>query len=157
MWLWQNSRLPPLQLRQCPHVTCFAGDPLADLEAADVGAELFDLAHELVADDHRHGNRRLRPRVPVEDVQVRAAYRRLPDPDQHLAITGRRLGYVFQPQAGLGLGFDERLHGTRPIARPTRANASIASSMSLSLCAADICVRIRALPFGTTGNEKAIT
>ena len=35
-----------------------AGDPLADREAAHVGADRDDLAGVFVADDHRHGNRR---------------------------------------------------------------------------------------------------
>ena len=77
-----------------------AGDSLTDLEADDVGAELLDLAHELVTDHHRHGNRRLRPRIPVEDVQVGAADRRLAHPDQHVAVAGRRLGHVLEPQPG---------------------------------------------------------
>ena len=134
-----------------------AGDPLADLEPDDVGAELLDLAHELVPDDHRHWDGRLRPRVPVVDVQIGAADRGLANADQHLAIAGRRLGNVLDPQPGLAARLDECFHDTRPIARPTRTNASIAVSMSASVCAADICVRMRALPWGTTGNENAIT
>ena len=38
-----------------------------------------------------------------------------------------------------------------PISRPTLPKASSALSICTSSCAADICVRIRALPFGTTG------
>jgi hypothetical protein len=37
------------------------------------------------------------------------------------------------------------------------ANASAARSRSASVCAADTCVRMRALPGGTTGYENAIT
>ena len=39
----------------------------------------------------------------------------------------------------------------------TRAKASMANSKSSRLSAADTCVRIRALPFGTTGKENATT
>ncbi|PWJ84711.1 hypothetical protein C8D77_13114 [Mesorhizobium loti] len=39
----------------------------------------------------------------------------------------------------------------------TSANASTARLMSAMECAADICVRMRAWPFGTTGKEKPIT
>lgn len=46
---------------------------------------------------------------------------------------------------------------TIPNSRPTSTNASTARSMSSIECAADICVRMRAWPFGTTGNEKPIT
>ena len=63
--------------------------PLADLEADDVGADLGDLAHELVTDHHRHGDGRLRPRIPAVDVEVGAADRGLAHPDQHLVVAGR--------------------------------------------------------------------
>ena len=43
------------------------------------------------------------------------------------------------------------------IAVLTSTKASTARSMSSVECAADICVRIRAWPRGTTGNENAIT
>ena len=39
----------------------------------------------------------------------------------------------------------------------TSSKAAIARSMSSAECAADICVRMRAWPRGTTGNENAIT
>ena len=80
-----------------------AGHPLTDLEPDDVGAERGDLAHELVADHHRHRDGRLRPRIPVMDVQVGAADRRLAHPDQHVAVAGRGLVDVFEPQPGLGV------------------------------------------------------
>ena len=44
-----------------------------------------------------------------------------------------------------------------PSSRPAVANAPIARSRSARECAAFICVRIRAWPFGTTGNEKPMT
>ncbi len=44
-----------------------------------------------------------------------------------------------------------------PCALPTFANAATARSIWASVCAALICVRMRALPFGTTGYEKPIT
>ena len=110
-----------------------AGDPLADLEPDDVGAELLDLAHELVADHHRDRNRRLRPRVPVVDVQVGSADRRLADPDQHVAVAGLGLGDVLEPQAGFGSRLHQRLHDEHAHRRVRRAtNASIAWSMSSS-------------------------
>ena len=134
-----------------------AGNSLADLQSDDIGAHLFDLTHELVPDHHRHGNGRLGPRVPVEDVQIGTADRGLAHPDQHVAVTRDRLGHILEPEPGFLLGLHQCFHVINPIARPTRTNAPIAMSMSASLCAADICVRIRALPCGTTGNENAIT
>ena len=115
-----------------------AGDSLADLEPDHVATELFDLAHELVADDHRHGDGRLRPRIPVVDVQIGAADRGLANADQNVAIAWRGLGYIFEPQAGFAARLDKCFHDTKPIAWPTRTNASIAVSMSVSVCAADI-------------------
>ncbi|KAL0625346.1 UPF0764 protein C16orf89 [Plecturocebus cupreus] len=41
--------------------------------------------------------------------------------------------------------------GSAPCSRPTSTKASTQRSMSSSLCTADICTRIRALPLGTTG------
>jgi hypothetical protein len=41
-----------------------------------------------------------------------------------------------------------------PLARPTSMKASTAQSTSASVCAAEICVRMRARPLGTTGKEK---
>ena len=68
-------------------------------------------------------------------------------------------GSILHPEAGLGLGFDEGFHVIAhqmiPAPRPASVNASIAKSTSASLSAADICVRMRALPFGTTGIEEA--
>ena len=50
-----------------------AAHEVAYLEVVDVDAELHDLADELVADDERDRDVRLRPRVPRIDVQVRPA------------------------------------------------------------------------------------
>ena len=47
--------------------------------------------------------------------------------------------------------------GYRPISRLTAANASSAISSSARVWAAEICVRMRASPFGTTGYENPIT
>ena len=134
-----------------------AGDALTDREAADVAADLGNIAHELVPDDHRDRDRSLGPGVPAPDVQVGSTDRILADPDEHVLRARRRLLDILGPQARLGLRLDQRPHDTRPISRPTRLNASIAWSMSASEWAADIWVRMRAAPNGTTGKEKAIT
>lgn len=46
---------------------------------------------------------------------------------------------------------------TIPNSLPASAKAAIAKSMSASVSAADICVRMRALPFGTTGKKNPAT
>jgi hypothetical protein len=49
------------------------------------------------------------------------------------------------------------LYATTPSSRPTRTNASTARSRWARVWAADSCVRMRAWPRGTTGNEKPTT
>ena len=44
-----------------------------------------------------------------------------------------------------------------PISVFASANLTMANSRSSSVCAAEICVRILALPLGTTGKEKPMT
>ncbi len=68
------------------------------------------LPDELVAGDHRHGDRLLRPGVPVVDVHVRAADGVLEHADEHVVHADLGAGDFFEPQAGLGAAFDEGLH-----------------------------------------------
>ena len=46
---------------------------------------------------------------------------------------------------------------TIPNSLPASAKAAMAKSMSASVSAADICVRMRAFPFGTTGKKNPAT
>ena len=87
-----------------------AADDVAGAEVAHVRADLDDLADELVPDHERHGNRLLRPRVPLVDVEVGAADPGLAHPDQDVVDPDLRLGHVLEPEPRLGLGFDERPH-----------------------------------------------
>ena len=131
-----------------------AGDPLTDLEPDDIGAERLDLAHELVADHHRHGDRRLRPRVPSR------MCRSVPQID----VLRTRISTSRSPGAGLATSsihspgsrraLTSALTGSVPSPGRPRTNASTAWSMSASVCAADIWVRMRALPWGTTGKRE---
>ena len=75
-----------------------AADEVADLEVADVRADLDDLADELVPDHQRHRNRPLRPRVPVVDVQVGAA-----DPGR-----STRISTSLMPISGAGTSSSHR-------------------------------------------------
>ena len=129
-----------------------AGNALADAQIAHARAERDDLAGIFVADHHRHGHGALRPFVPVVDMNVGAADAGLSHLHQHFIRAGRRLRRVLQPEAGFGFRFDERFHDqTSPSSRPASVKAAIAKSTSASLSAADICVRMRARPLGTTG------
>jgi hypothetical protein len=158
VWLWQNSRRPPLQLRQWPQVTWpFAGDTLADLQALHAAAERGDLAHELVADHHRHRDGGLRPRVPVMDVQVGAADAVLRTRISTSPSPGSGSGTSCIQSPGSACAFTNAFMTMTPISVPTFVNAATAVSMSASVWAADIWVRMRALPWGTTGKLNAIT
>src|SRR5581483_6297856 len=87
-----------------------AADEIADREVADVRAELDDLADELVADDHRHRDRPLRPRVPAVDVEVGATDAGLVDADQDVVDSELRLRDLLEPEALGRPGLDERSH-----------------------------------------------
>ena len=95
------------------HEVAFAADDVAGGEVGDVGADLDDLADELVPDHHRHRDRLLRPRVPVVDVQIGAADAGPVDPDQHVVDPDFGFGHVLEPQSGLRLGFHECSHSGR--------------------------------------------
>ena len=104
-------------------------DALADLEAAvDVLADGDDLAGELVAGDHRHGDVLLGPVVPVPDVDVGAADGRALDPDQHILGPRDRDRGVDQLETDAGLRLGQGLHGVRhqitPNSLPAVVNAA---------------------------------
>ena len=127
-----------------------ARDPVADLQAADFHADFGDFADERMADDHRNRDGGLRPFVPVVDMDVGAADRRLLDLDQHVIVADGGQRGVLHPDAGLGLGLDQGLHMT-PRPRPTLAKSASARSSWPRSWAAETWVRMRALPWGTTG------
>src|SRR6185369_11324146 len=106
---------------------------------------------------HRHRNGLLRPGIPVVDMHVRAADRGLGDLDEHIVGADFRLVDVPHPDAGLRLRLDQRLHRTSSSSRPTRMKAASAVSICVPERPADIWVRMRASPLGTTGNENPTT
>src|SRR5439155_12028659 len=91
------------------HVTLAAND-LADVEVLDVGADLDDLADELVADNHGDRDRLLGPGIPFVDVQVGAADAGAQDLDKDIVDADSRDWNLIQPQANVGFLLDERLH-----------------------------------------------
>src|SRR5260370_11550637 len=62
----------------------FGNDEVAAPKAFDVVAHAIHNADKLMANDHRHGNRFLRPCIPVVDVHVRAADRCFQHANQHV-------------------------------------------------------------------------
>ena len=89
----------------------FAADDFAGKEVVHIFAGGDDLADEFMADDHRHGDGLLRPRVPFVDVQVGAADAGLEHFDEHVVEPAFRVGDILQPEAAFGFGFDEGFHG----------------------------------------------
>jgi hypothetical protein len=131
------------------------GHPVARCEADHLAADgLHDLAAELVAHRHRHRDGLPRPVVPLEDVDVGAADRGAVDADQHVVVahgSGRATSCSQMPRSGSSL--DQRLHAA-PTHTQFAADFGERVDGAVEVCTrvpADICVRMRASPFGTTG------
>src|SRR5580765_3230543 len=88
----------------------FADDEVAFCESFDVIAYAINNTHKLVTDDDRHWNCFLRPSVPVGDVHVGTADRRLQHPNQHVVVADFWNKNILEPKTGLCFGFDNRLH-----------------------------------------------
>src|SRR6201997_1823193 len=76
-----------------------AADDIARVEVVYVGTDLDDLADELMADGHGHGDGLLGPLVPLIDVNVGSADAGVPDADQDVVDADGRFCDVFKPQA----------------------------------------------------------
>ena len=87
-----------------------AAHEVARTQFLHVGPDIHDLAGELVADNQRHRHVRLRPAVPVIDVQVRAADTGSEHTDQNVVAAQRRDRHVLKPEARLRLRLYQRLH-----------------------------------------------
>ena len=108
-----RAQMPPsgqaVAAAAADHVT-FAAHEIARVKIVDVGADFHDLADELMADRHRHGNGALRPFVPVVDVNIGAADAGAPYPDQNVVDADGGFGNLFEPQARLALALYECFH-----------------------------------------------
>ena len=74
--LRRSAQMPPpgqAVAAAAAHHVALAADDVAGIEVVHVRSDGDDLAHELMADRHGHGNRLLRPLVPLVDVHVGAA------------------------------------------------------------------------------------
>ena len=83
----------------------FAADELADGEVGDVGADGYDFADELVADDEALADGGFGPGVPVVDVEVGAADAGVENADFDVVDAHLRLGYVLEPEAAFVAAF----------------------------------------------------
>ena len=66
------------------HEMALTAHEIARVQLPHVGAGFHDFANELMAGDERHGHVRLRPAVPLINVQVRAADTGSEHADQHI-------------------------------------------------------------------------
>ena len=87
-----------------------AADDVADVKVLDIRADFDDPADKLMAHHHRHGDRLLGPGVPFVDVHVGAADAGPQDLDQHIVDADLGHGDVVEPEARLGVFFDEGFH-----------------------------------------------
>ena len=91
-----------------------AGDPVAYLAVMNVFAHLYNVAGGFMAGDHRRMDPRLRPFVPVHDVEVRAADGRAVNFDQDLVISNLRDRQIraINELSGSGRFFDKAAHSS---------------------------------------------
>jgi hypothetical protein len=75
----------------------FADDEVAFCKTLDVVTDSINDTGKFMTDGHRHGNRFLRPRVPVIDVQVRATDRCFQHANQHIVTADSRNRNLFEP------------------------------------------------------------
>ena len=88
----------------------FRRDELAFLEIGHRAADLIDHADEFMADDQRHRDGLLRPRIPVINVNVGPADRGFLHANAHLVRPDFRHRHFLHFQSRLGAGFDHCLH-----------------------------------------------
>ena len=100
---------PAVAAMPAGHMT-LDSNALPGREAAHLAADLRDRALELMTDDERHRDRLLRPGIPVPDVKIGAADRRVMDPHQEIVRTDRRTRDVLEPDPRLAPALDERAH-----------------------------------------------
>jgi hypothetical protein len=89
----------------------FSRDEIADFEIVNIASDLNDPAYELVTDRHGDGNGLSSPLVPVVNVHIRAADRRLVNLDEDVIDPHFRNRNLFQKDAGLPFGFNQGFHG----------------------------------------------
>ena len=80
------------------------------VNVGDETADLDHLAGELVPDDDRRLDASLRPRIPVVDMHVGAAYARAPDANEDFVVADRRFRNVFQLETRSSRGLHKRFH-----------------------------------------------
>src|SRR5262249_52709033 len=87
-----------------------ADHQIAARKSFDVITDSINNAGELVTDGHGYWNGFLSPLIPIVDVHVRTADRRLQHPNQYLIAANFWNRNVLQPQPRLAFGLHNRLH-----------------------------------------------
>ena len=88
----------------------FAHNQIAPRKTFLVITDSLNRAYKFVTNYHRHGNRLLRPRVPVVNVHVGPADRCFTYADEHVVTANFWNGNVFEPQTRLGSRLYHGLH-----------------------------------------------
>jgi hypothetical protein len=88
----------------------FAADQFSGMEVVDVRTDLDNLANKLMPNNKWHGNCRLRPLIPVVNVDVGAANSREQHSNFDVIDPDLRFGNIFQPQSRFLAAFDKSFH-----------------------------------------------
>ena len=90
----------------------FTADNLAGFKFGNVRTHFHDLSDKFVAHYHGHGNRLLRPPIPVENAHIGSADSGAVDPHENIVDAGFRYRHHLQQKSGLRVSFDERFHSS---------------------------------------------
>ena len=88
----------------------FADDEIALSKTTHIRSGPCNFPDEFVTNRHRHWDRFLRPGIPIINVNIGTADRRLFRADQNIVGPNLRHRNLFQPQTGLGFGFHDCWH-----------------------------------------------
>src|SRR5487761_2491227 len=88
----------------------FSAHDVAGIKVVDIGPDLYNLAHKLVANRHGNSYGLLRPLVPQVDMHVSAADARLVNANQYIIDADSRFRDLLQPESPLRFALDQRLH-----------------------------------------------
>ena len=105
--------MPPSRQAIAAVSTCdvsLAHHEISARKSSHVVTDSINDAGKLMTDGHRHSDGFLRPVIPVVDVHVSTADRRLQHPDQHVIAANFWNRNILQPQTRLAFGLYNRLH-----------------------------------------------
>lgn len=92
----------------------FAGNAIANFEAAHFLSHLEDFTDVFVTDMHWHGNRFLRPFIPFPDMDVGPADGGLANSDEYVVVSDFRTLHARERKTGSTFEFGEGFHCVDP-------------------------------------------